>query len=162
MGRITAWLVLLMVLTTFVVATFRYGFSLGWIWLQELYVWMHGAIIMVGVGYTLLHDGHVRIDIFYRAASARAKAWVNLIGTLVFLLPTVATTAWFIFPYVMLSWSRFESSREAGGMEGLFVWKTTMLMFCILLFLQAVALALRSMLVLRGAGVLDDTEEKGS
>ena len=123
---------------------------------------MHGAIIMVGVGYTLLHDGHVRIDIFYRAASARAKAWVNLIGTLVFLFPTVATTAWFIFPYVMLSWSRFESSREAGGMEGLFVWKTTMLMFCILLFLQGVALALRSMLVLRGAGVLDDTKEKES
>ena len=71
MGRITSWLVLLMVLTTFAVATFRYGFSLGWVWLQELYVWMHGAIIMVGVGYTLLHDGHVRIDIFYRAASER-------------------------------------------------------------------------------------------
>ena len=117
---------------------------------------------MVGVGYTLLHDGHVRIDIFYRAASVRAKAWVNLVGTLVFLLPTVATVAWFIFPYVMLSWSRFESSREAGGMEGLFVWKTTMLMFCILLCLQGVAMALRSMLVLRGIDVLDDTTEKGS
>ena len=117
---------------------------------------------MVGVGYTLLHDGHVRIDIFYRAASARAKAWVNLIGTLVFLFPTVITVAWFIFPYVMLSWSRFESSREAGGMECLFIWKTTMLMFCILLFLQGVALALRSMLVLRGAGGLDDVKVKGS
>ena len=162
MGRFTAWLVLSMVLTTFVVATFRYGFSLGWVWLQELYVWMHGAIIMVGVGYTLLHDGHVRIDIFYRAASERAKAWVNLIGTLVFLLPTVATVTWFIFPYVMLSWSRFEASREAGGMEGLFIWKTTMLMFCILLFLQGAALALRSMLVLRGVGVLDDAKVKGS
>ena len=71
-GRVTSWLVLSMVINTFLVATLRYGFDIGWVWLQELYVWMHGTIIMVAAGYTLLHDGHVRVDIVYQAISRRA------------------------------------------------------------------------------------------
>ena len=149
-GRLTSWLVLTMVVNTFLVAVLRYGFDLGWVWLQELYVWMHGAIIMIGVGYTLLHDGHVRVDIFYQAASRRAKAWINLIGTIFLLFPTIGAVTWVVWPYVMLSWQRLEVSREAGGMPGLFLWKTTMLMFCALLFLQGVALMCRSILVLSG------------
>ena len=77
-GDRIAWIA--MVLTTFAVAVLRYGASLGWIWLQESYVWMHGIIIMVASGYALLHDAHVRVDIFYRPASVRFKAWVNLVG----------------------------------------------------------------------------------
>ena len=149
-GRWTSWLVLTMVVNTFLVAVLRYGFDLGWVWLQELYVWMHGAIIMIGVGYTLLHDGHVRVDIFYQAASQRTKAWINLIGTIFLLFPTIGAVIWVVWPYVMLSWQRLEVSREAGGMPGLFLWKTTMLMFCALLFLQGVALMCRSILVLSG------------
>ena len=103
---------------------------------------------MLGAAYTLLHDGHVRIDIFYRSAGIRAKAWVNLLGSLFFLLPTIATVGWFVLPYVMLSWQRLEASREAGGMHGLFIWKTAMLLFCILVFLQGVALILNSLITL--------------
>jgi TRAP-type mannitol/chloroaromatic compound transport system permease small subunit len=147
-GRLTSWLVLTMVLTTFLVAMLRYGFEVGWIWMQELYVWMHGTIIMVAVGYTLLHDGHVRVDILYRTATARTQAWVNLLGTIFLLVPTVGAVSWVAWPYVMLSWQRFEISREAGGMHGLFLWKTTMLVFCVLLLLQGLALAVRSIFVL--------------
>lgn len=158
-GRWTSWLVLTMVINTFLVAVLRYGFDLGWVWLQEMYIWMHGAIIMIGVGYTLLYDGHVRVDIFYRSASLRAKAWINLLGTIFFLFPTIGTVLWTTWPYVMLSWQRLEASREAGGLPGLYLWKTTMLMFCALLFLQALALALRSILVLSGR---KDPNEKSS
>lgn len=147
-GRFSAWLVLAMVLTTFSVAVLRYAFGLGWIWLQELYVWMHGTIIMVAVGYTLLHDGHVRVDIIYRTASIRFKAWVNLLGTLFLLFPMIGVVWWATWPYVLLSWERLETSREAGGMLGLYLLKTTMLMFCALLALQGLALALRSLMVL--------------
>lgn len=154
-GRGVAWLAILMVFNTFVVAVLRYGFSLGWVWLQELYVWMHGVIIMVAAGYTLLHDGHVRIDIIYRAASARTKAWINLLGSVVFLLPTLAVVWWAAYPYVMLSWSRLETSREAGGMPGLFLWKTSMLAFVVLLGLQGLALAMRSVMVLLGKSEWD-------
>ena len=156
-GRVTSWLVLSMVINTFLVATLRYGFNLGWVWLQELYVWMHGTTIMVAAGYTFLHDGHVRVDIVYQAISRRAKAWVNLIGTIFLLFPTLAAVIWVAWPYVMLSWHRLETSREAGGMPGLFLWKTTILVFCALMFLQGLALICRSLLVLGGRETPNET-----
>lgn len=159
-GRWTSWLVLSMVLTTFMVAVLRYGFALGWIWLQETYVWMHGTIFMVAAGYTLLHDGHVRVDIFYRPASIRSKAWINLIGLACFLLPTLAAVWWVAWPYVLLSWQRFETSREAGGMHGLYLLKTVMLVFLVLLALQGIALAIRSVFILMHRPDPDDVPEQ--
>lgn len=156
-GRSTSWLVLSLVLTTFLVAVLRYGFEVGWIWLQEIYVWMHGVIFMVAAGYTLLHDGHVRVDIFYRTASIRTKAWVNLSGLVFFLLPTLAAIWWASWPYVLLSWQRFEVSREAGGMHGLFLLKSALLVFCVLLFLQGVALAIRCIFILMNRPDPDET-----
>lgn len=147
-GRATSWLVLSMVLTTCLVAVMRYGFELGWIWIQEIYVWMHGVIIMVAAGYTLLHDGHVRVDIFYRSASARYKAWVDLLGVLCLLFPMLGIVWWTAWPYVLLSWHRHETSRDAGGMQGLYLLKTAILVYCVLLALQGLALAIRSLLVL--------------
>jgi len=149
-GRIVSWLILLLVLNTFLVAILRYGFSLGWVWLQESYVWMHGTVFMVASGYALLHDSHVRIDLIYRSVSPEKRAWINLIGVAILLVPTLAAVWWASYPYVMLSWERLETSREAGGLPGLFLWKTTILIFVVLLALQGLALALRSILVLKG------------
>lgn len=92
-GKAVSWLTLAMVLVTFAAVVLRYGFSLGWIWLQESYIWMHGIVFMLGAGYTLLHDGHVRVDLFYRDARPRYKAWVNLAGSVVLLLPMVVVVA---------------------------------------------------------------------
>ena len=72
-GRGVAWLTLVMVLVTFSVVVFRYVFSLGWVWMQESYVWLHGIVFMLGAGYTLLHNGHVRVDIFYHPKSDEKK-----------------------------------------------------------------------------------------
>lgn len=159
-GRAVSWLTICMVFTTFLVAVLRYGFSLGWVWLQESYVWMHGIIFMVAAGYTLLHEGHVRIDIVYAAVSARAKAWINLLGVVFLLLPTLCVIWWGAYPYVLLSWHRLETSREAGGLHGLFLWKTSMLVFIILLGLQALALAIRSLMVLKGHSEWDPSDER--
>ncbi|MEK9671940.1 MAG: TRAP transporter small permease subunit [Rhodospirillaceae bacterium] len=147
-GRVISWLSLFLVLTTFSVAVLRYGFELGWIWLQEIYVWMHGTIIMVAAAYTLLHDGHVRVDIFYRSASVRVKAWVDLIGTVVLLIPMLCVIARVSWPYVALSWSRLEESPEAGGMYGLYLFKSTILVFCALMALQAIACVGRNAFIL--------------
>jgi len=149
-GRAVAWLTLAMVLTTFFVVVARYGFAWGRVWIQESYVWMHGAVFMLAAAYTLLHDGHVRVDVFYRPASARFKAWVNLVGVFVLLLPTVLVVLWYTIPYVQSSWIRLEMSREAGGLKGLFLYKTIIPIFCVLMALQGLALAGRSILVLRG------------
>ncbi len=149
-GRSIAWLTLMMVLITFVVVVLRYVYSIGWVWLQESYVWLHGVVFMVGAGYTLLHNGHVRVDIFYRPGSIRYKAKVDLLGSLFLLLPLVFVITYVSTDYVFDSWRRFEESREAGGLPGLFLLKSVILVFCGLLGLQGLSLAGHSFLVLRG------------
>ncbi len=149
-GRTVSWLTLLMVFLTCFVAVLRYGFSLGFVWLQELYIWMHATVFLLASGYTLLHDGHVRIDLIYGPASLKFKAWLNIGGTLLFLFPMLGLIFWVALPYVQLSWERLETSQEAGGLHGLFLLKSCMILFVVFLALQGIALVLRSILVLAG------------
>jgi TRAP-type mannitol/chloroaromatic compound transport system permease small subunit len=149
-GRGVSWLTLTMVLIAFAVMLLRYVFAIGWVWMQESYVWLHGVVFMLGAGYTLLHDGHVRVDIFYRGAPPRRKALVDLFGSLLLLLPVVVLIFSVSFDYVADSWMRLEESREAGGLKGLFLLKSVILAFCVVLGLQGLALAGRSLLILRG------------
>lgn len=149
-GRGTAWLTLAMVAITFLVVVLRYVFSLGWVWMQESYVWLHGIVFMVGAGYTLLHGGHVRVDIFYRPGSVRYKAWVDLFGSLFLLLPIVVMVFFVSINYVVGSWAKLEESREAGGLHGLFLLKTVIWIFCVLVALQGLSMAARSWLILSG------------
>lgn len=149
-GRAVSWLTLAMVMVTFAVVVLRYVFSLGWVWLQESYVWMHGLVFMLGAGYTLLHDGHVRVDVLYRGRGPRFRAWVDLIGVVALLLPMVFVIWDVAYPYVLASWQRLENSREAGGLPGLYLLKTAILVFCVLVGLQGMALAGRSLLLLLG------------
>ncbi|RMD63587.1 MAG: TRAP transporter small permease subunit [Alphaproteobacteria bacterium] len=139
-----------MVLVTFAVVVLRYVFAIGWVWLQESYVWMHGIVFMVGAGYTLLHNGHVRVDVFYRPAGMRYRALVDLFGSFLLLLPMIVLVFVVGFDYVASSWSMLEESREAGGLPGLFLLKSVILVFCVLTGLQGLSLAARSFLVLRG------------
>jgi TRAP-type mannitol/chloroaromatic compound transport system permease small subunit len=149
-GRGVAWLTLAMVLITFAVVILRYVFSIGWVWLQESYVWMHGIVFMVGAGYTLLHNGHVRVDVFYRPAGPRYKATIDLLGAFLLLLPMVTLVFLMGSGYVATSWSMLEESREAGGLPGLFLLKSVILVFCVLTGLQGLSLAGRGVLALQG------------
>jgi TRAP-type mannitol/chloroaromatic compound transport system permease small subunit len=149
-GRGIAWLTLAMVLITFSVVILRYVYSIGWVWMQESYVWLHGIVFMVGAGYTLLHNGHVRVDIIYRPSDYRYKAVIDILGSLLLLLPLVGLVFVTSFGYVADSWIRLEESREAGGLPGLFLLKSMVLVFCVLLGLQGLALAGRSLLALAG------------
>ncbi len=153
-GRAVSWLTLAMVLVTFAVAVMRYGFNWGLVWVQESYVWMHGLVFMLGAGYTLLHNGHVRVDVFYRPAGIRYKAWVDLLGSLLLLLPLVLVILHVSWPYVAESWSKLEESREAGGLPGLFLLKSAILLFAVLVGLQGLSLAAKAFLALRGRAEL--------
>lgn len=149
-GRGAAWLTLAMVLITSLVVVLRYVFELGWVAMQESYVWLHGVVFMVGAGYTLLHGGHVRVDLVYASANKRYKAWVDLLGSLFLLLPVTIVVAVKSWPIVVKSWSRLEASPEAGGLEGLFLLKSVILVFCFVVALQGLSLAARNILVLLG------------
>ncbi len=162
-GRSVAWLTLAMVLIAFTVVVLRYVYAIGWVGMQESYVWLHGMVFMVGAGYTLLHDGHVRIDIIYGPAGDRYKAVIDLFGSLLLLLPMVLIVFLVSLDYVASSWGKLEESREAGGLPGLFLLKTVIPVFCLLLGLQGLALAGRSLLLLSGnREFLPDAEERNA
>lgn len=145
-GRGVSWLVLAMALITFAVAILRYVFSIGFVWLQDSYVWLHGIVFMTGAGYTLLKDGHVRVDVIYRPLGDRFKAWVDLLGGLLLLLPMVGAVAWASLPYVLASWARLEGSRNPGGLPAIYLLKSFLLVFCVLIGLQGLSLSIRSLL----------------
>ena len=153
MGRFTAWLTLVMVVVTFVIVIMRYVFDAGLIWLQESVIWMHAAVFMIGAAYTLLHEDHVRVDIFYRDMSNVHRAWVNLIGVLIFLFPLCGYLAYASFDFAAVSWSIRESSRESGGLPYplIPILKSIVVLMPVAVALQGVSLILRSIAKLRGA-----------
>jgi TRAP-type mannitol/chloroaromatic compound transport system permease small subunit len=160
LGTKLAWLALAMVLLQFVIVVMRYVFGLGSVKLQESIVYMHATVFMVGAGYTLLHNGHVRCDIFYSAASPRAKAMVDLFGVAVFLWPMCALIAWVAWPYVAAAWAVREGSPEGSlGIPGVFLLKSVILVFAALLALQGLALAIHSALLLAGVEAPHDDEQ---
>src|SRR3546814_739209 len=127
--------------------------------MQESVWYLHGLLFMLGAGYTLLNDGHVRIDIFYRTASPRRKAWIDLLGVLIFLTPVCVVTWIFSWSYVINAWRVLEGSMEAAGLPAVFLLKTVIWVFVVLLFLQGVAMALRSTLTLCQAEARADGSE---
>ncbi len=157
-GSVMAWLTVLMVLGTFVIVVLRYVFDLGWIAMQESIVWMHAAVFMLGASYTLKHNEHVRVDIFYRGSTGQRRAWVNVFGTVVFLLPLAAFVAVTSWDYVSTSWAIREASREAGGLPFPFVpiMKSLIPATALLLMLQGIADLLGAVLVLTRAAEHED------
>jgi len=150
-GRLTAWLTLAMVLITFAVVLLRYAFGVGWIWLQETVILLHAAIFMLAAAWTLHRGDHVRVDVFYRRASAHRRAWVDILGTILFLLPFCLFILWSSWDYVLNSFNIREMSREAGGLR--YPWpslqKSLILAMAGLLLLQGVSLLISSILRLR-------------
>ncbi|EKE44873.1 tripartite AtP-independent periplasmic transporter subunit DctQ [Oceaniovalibus guishaninsula JLT2003] len=149
-GRVFAWLSLGIVVVCFTVVVQRYVFSVSYLWMQDLYIWLNGAMFTAVAGFALQRDDHVRVDIFYRPASLRWKAMIDLVGVCVFLLPFVIVVFVYALPFVERSWGLREGSSNVGGMPGLFVLKSFVLVFAVLVGLQGVAMALRSILVLGG------------
>ena len=152
-GSVTACLTVLMVLGTFVIVVLRYVFDLGWIAMQESIVWMHATVFMLGAGYTLKRDEHVRVDIFYRRMTPGRQAWVNVAGTLLFLFPLAAFVMVSSWDYVLVSWHIGEASREAGGLPYPFVpiLKSLIPATAAMLILQGIANLIGAFLVLTEA-----------
>lgn len=150
-GRMISWLVLAMVVVMFFVVVLRYVFDTGWIALQESISYFHSIVFLMGAAYTLQHDAHVRVDIFYSRLSKTAKAWVDLLGHVFILLPVMLFIIWVSWPYVMNAWEVQESSREAGGLPGVYLIKSLILVMAALLIMQASALSLRAALQITGS-----------
>ena len=143
-GRAVAWLVLAVVLLQFALVVARYLFGLGSIWLTETVIYAHATLFMLAAAWTLHASGHVRVDVFYADASARTRARVDLIGALLLLLPFMLVVLWLSVPYAARSWAILEHSQEASGLPLVFVLKTLIPLFALLMALQGIAQAIRA------------------
>ena len=155
-GYLCAFFVFSMVIVVFTVVVLRYGFNIGFIWMQEVYVWLHSFVFMLGAGFTYLANEHVRIDVFYREASKKYKATVDLFGNIFLLLRFLYIIWIYSYPFVYRSFLMGEVSREAGGMPALYILKSAILWFCLVLFLQLVSNVIKSILTLSNYHLSDN------
>ena len=149
-GRAVSWLILIMAGVQFAIVMMRYVYGLNFIVMQESITYMHGAIFLLAAGYTLLDDDHVRVDVIYSTLSARGKALVNFIGTYAFLFPVCVLIIITSGSYVAQSWAVGEGSAEASGIQGVFLLKSLVPAFAVLLALQGFAVAARAADLIRG------------
>ncbi len=149
-GRTVAYLTLATVLICATVVVIRYVLQTGFVWMQELFIWTHATAFMLGAGFTLMVNRHVRVDIVYESRSPRTRAWLDLLSTIVFLFPWIIVLWYYAWPYVAASWRLGEASPQVGGMPGLYLLKSVILGFCVLMMLQGLAICARSALVIGG------------
>lgn len=148
-GRTVAWGALLVVLVQFTVVVLRYLFGVGSIWLQESVLYAHAAVIALAAAWTLRENGHVRVDVFYAGARGRTKALLDLVGTLMFLIPFATALLLLSLAYAARSWAILEGSREASGVPAVFLLKSLIPAFAFTMLLQGIAQAIRAAAVLR-------------
>lgn len=143
-GRLSLYLIIAMALVQFAIVILRYVFGLNFIAMQESVTYMHGAVFLLAGGYALLTDDHVRVDIFYREASPGRKAVVDLAGTYLLLFPFCFVALWAAGPYVANSWAVQEGSMEQSGIKGVYLLKTLIPIYLVLLMLAGFVIAARA------------------
>ena len=143
-GQGVAWVTLGLVLVVFIDVVMRYLFNTSFVFTQELEWHLFGFIFLIGAGYTLLHDGHVRVDIIYQRLSHKGRAWVNFVGVLLFLIPgclMVISTSW---KFTVTSYAILEGSPDPGGIPFRFLLKGCIPVGFTLLLMQGISLGIHN------------------
>jgi TRAP-type mannitol/chloroaromatic compound transport system permease small subunit len=149
-GRGVAWVTLVLVVVIFVDVVMRYLFNTSFVFTQELEWHLFGFIFLIGAGYTLLHDGHVRVDIIYQRLGLKGQAWINLLGVIFFLIPgclMVMITSW---KFVANSFMIMEGSPDPGGIPFRFIIKGCIPAGFFLLLIQGLSLGMHSLMRILG------------
>ena len=155
-GKTVSWLTLALVAITFLIVVLRYAFNFSSVTMQESIGYMHALVFMLAAPYTLKADGHVRVDIFYQRCGKTARAWIDCCGVLFLLFPVAGFIIWSSWDYVVDSWKISESSNNSGGLPGIFLIKSIIIVTAFLLLLQGISLFLSNLLIVLG---LDSPEE---
>ena len=143
-GRAVAWLALAVVLLQFALVVARYLFGLGSIWATETVIYAHATLFMLAAAWTLRAGGHVRVDVFYAEATPRTRAKIDLAGSALLLLPFTLVLVWLSVPYAARSWAILERSQETSGLPLVYLLKTLIPLFALLMALQGIAQAIRA------------------
>jgi TRAP-type mannitol/chloroaromatic compound transport system permease small subunit len=144
-GRIVSWLVLYMVLMTFINVVLRYVYGYSNVAMIETVLYAFAIVLASTPGWTLRHDEHVRIDVFYGRFTPRGRALVNVLGTLFLLAPVLWVLGTRSVPYVERSWKLKETSSEVAGLDYLYLLKSFLLVFVAVMAIQGLSFLLRNL-----------------
>ncbi len=144
-GQCVSWLTSVLVLVVCYDVLSRYILGKSHVGVQELQWHIFGFLFLLGAAYSLKHDRHVRVDIIYAKLSTSQKAWINLIGTLLFLIPFSLVAIWAARDFVINSFQMRESSPNPGGLPARYILKAAIPTGFFLLFLQALSMLIQSL-----------------
>ena len=148
-GRFCSWFVALMTLITCLVVVMRYGLDLGSVMLQDVVLYLHGALFLLGSSFALKRNTHVRVDIFYREFSEKKKAFVDLVGHCLFLQPVCWVIFIFSWGFVEFSWRIMEVSAEPDGLPFVYLQKSLLIALCLFVALQSFSEILKNILKIK-------------
>ena len=148
-GKQVSWLTLFMVIITAAVVILRYGFNVGFIWMQELVRFMYAAVFLLCAAYTLASNEHVRVDIFYIKMQTKYKSLVDLVGSIFFLIPVCCSILFFSYKYIINSWLQLEGSLEERGLHAVYILKTFIWLFALMLAMQSISIIIKSLTQLK-------------
>ncbi|WP_017930393.1 TRAP transporter small permease subunit [Robiginitomaculum antarcticum] len=150
LGEIVKWALPFLVVIIVISVVLLSIFGISVTKLNELPIYLHAAVIMLGSAATLLAGQHVRVDIFHTSMSPNRKALIDLIGLYLLILPTCLTLLWMSQSFVTQSWIAMEGSNEADGVNGVFLIKSLLPLFAITLSAQGLSIGLRAALAVHG------------
>lgn len=145
-ASVIRWLALIMVLAQFCIVIGRYVFGVNSIAAQEGVLYMHATLFMLGAGFTLLVDKHVRVDVFHAMASDAVRRRIDIFGHVFLLMPSMVALLYWSWPSVRNSWKILEGPISVGGIEAVFLLKSLIPAFCVLILLQSLSLLVRLLL----------------
>jgi TRAP-type mannitol/chloroaromatic compound transport system permease small subunit len=148
LGRAVSWFMLALVLVGVCIVVLRYGFRIGFAWLQESMIYLHGTAFLIGAAYAFRLDKQVRLDLYYSRMTPRMKTWVNIVGCLLIVIPLCVITVSQSFNYVLNSWFLLEGSMHRRGIPAVFLLKSMLWVFALLLAAQAISIVIRGSLFL--------------
>jgi len=149
-GRSVSWLTVILVVIMCTDVILRYLFDATKTWVIELEWHLFAVIFLIGASYTLLHDKHVRVDVFYERLNEKRKSWVDLLGILIFLIPWSLVILYYGWDYVANSYSFREGSPQPNGLPARYIIKSFIVIGFGLLVLQAISQVLKSIAKIRG------------
>ncbi len=158
-GRAVAWTTALVVLVVFVDVVMRYAFNTSFVFTQELEWHLFAFIFLMGAGYTLLKDGHVRVDIIYQRLGPKSKAWIDFFGVLLFLIPGCVMIIVTSSTFVANSWAVMEGSPDPGGLPYRFLLKACIPVGFVLVLLQGISLGIKSLLTILGESLDEEADD---
>lgn len=135
LGRLSGWMLFALILLQFAVVIARYILSTNFLWAQELVIYLHAAIILFAISWAFLENKHVRLDILSNTLGRKGRRVIEIFGTLFLLFPFSLVVLYYSKNYVWQSWAVLEGSAELSGLPGIFLVKTLILVFAILLLI---------------------------